>query len=373
MNCKYCNKDLSNLKPQQRGGHISNCKLNPNHINTIKKQTTNRNLSKRKNNPVIKINLNCLNCNEEFEIDVIKSYYDRGKYQKCCSKKCANHQSIKNYDDNILKKDICKDCGKEISVKQRTKIGISNCNICKNKLRTKKWKKYKIIKNNKIICKFCGDEKCKRPDVCKRFRSKNNVYVIYLGLNKNQFGSVKIYDEFDKIVDKLKNDYFINELSFMDISKKYKINFQTLSDIFKRLGIKARTLSESEYIAIKNGKINYDNVNPYPYKHGYHITWDNKKVHYRSSYELDYYKKLDEEKIVYEVEKIKLFYFDTQKNKRRIAIPDIYIPSKNLIIEIKSNWTEQNWKDKLKIYKKLKYKVKLVIGKSRKTMIEINY
>jgi hypothetical protein len=62
-----------------------------------------------------------------------------------------------------------------------------------------------------------------------------------------------------------------------------------------------------------------------------------------------------------------LIYYDTQKKRRIIAIPDVYIPSENMIVEIKSEWThdEQNWKDRLKTYKKLKYKVKLIMGNSK--------
>ena len=29
-NCKHCGKDISDLKPTQKGQHISNCRLNPN-------------------------------------------------------------------------------------------------------------------------------------------------------------------------------------------------------------------------------------------------------------------------------------------------------------------------------------------------------
>ena len=76
---------------------------------------------------------------------------------------------------------------------------------------------------------------------------------------------------------------------------------------------------------------------------------------------------------------MRLIYYDTQKKKRRVAIPDIYIPCENKIIEIKSSWSydEQNWKDRLKTYKKLGYKVKLIISKGRKNIFEnykeINY
>jgi len=116
-----------------------------------------------------------------------------------------------------------------------------------------------------------------------------------------------------------------------------------------------------------SGKLNFNDVNIYPYKSGHHITWDNRNVHYRSSYELDHYKKMDQEKIYYVVEKLRLPYYDTQKKKERIAIPDIYIPKDNMLIEIKSKWTmdEINWEDRLKVYKRAGYKVKLIIGNDR--------
>jgi len=364
--CKYCGKDISNLKSYQKGGHVSSCKLNPNRDNINYKQTQNRNINKRKSNPIIKLKLNCLNCDKEYEINVIESYYKRYQYKKCCSKVCAKSYSSKhnNYDRNKLSN--CKICNENILTNNK-RVNVY-CDNCRRNLRNK------IFKNDKWICKKCDEEKCQRPQICRKF-SKNNVFEKYLGFDTNKKGTKYFYDEFDRIVKKLKNDYFDNELSLSDIGKKYKINFQTLSNIFKKIGIKTRTLSESEHVAIKNGKMNYENTNPYPYKNGYHITWDGRKIHYRSSYEKDYYKKLDEQKIYYETEKLRLFYFDTEKNKRRIAIPDIFIPSENLIIEIKSFWThnEKNWKDRLKTYKKLKYKVKLVIGESRKNIKEINY
>ena len=61
--------------------------------------------------------------------------------------------------------------------------------------------------------------------------------------------------------------------------------------------------------------------------------------------------------IFYEVEALKISYFDSSSNKIRIAIPDFYIPSTNTIYEIKSSYTfdEQNMKDKFKEYRKLGY------------------
>ena len=56
-------------------------------------------------------------------------------------------------------------------------------------------------------------------------------------------------------------------------------------------------------------------------------------------------------------------YFDSVKNSKRIAIPDFYLSETNEIVEIKSNYTydEINMKDKVKAYKKLGYKVKLIL------------
>lgn len=81
-----------------------------------------------------------------------------------------------------------------------------------------------------------------------------------------------------------------------------------------------------------------------------------------------YYTILDDKKIDYDVETLRIKYYDIQKKKIRIAIPDIYIKETNEIIEIKSKWTldEINMKDKIKAYNKLKYKVRLVVGKGSK-------
>lgn len=99
------------------------------------------------------------------------------------------------------------------------------------------------------------------------------------------------------------------------------------------------------------------------YHDEYHKTWDNNIVYLRSSYETEYANILDNEKIHYEVETLKIKYFDTQLNKERIAIPDFYIKDKNLIVEIKSNFTLdiQNMKDKVISYKNNGYDFKLIL------------
>jgi hypothetical protein len=70
-------------------------------------------------------------------------------------------------------------------------------------------------------------------------------------------------------------------------------------------------------------------------KCGWHKTWNDKNVFYRSLLEKNYYIVLDKQKIDYDVESLRIKYFHPKLNRVRFAIPDIYIPSTNTIIEIK--------------------------------------
>ena len=85
---------------------------------------------------------------------------------------------------------------------------------------------------------------------------------------------------------------------------------------------------------------------------------------YRSSYELDYMRMMDDKKIKYRGENyLKFEYYDTQMKKMRIALPDFYLPETNTIVEIKSHWTydKQNMIDRVAVYKKHGYSFKLIL------------
>jgi DNA-dependent RNA polymerase auxiliary subunit epsilon len=107
------------------------------------------------------------------------------------------------------------------------------------------------------------------------------------------------------------------------------------------------------------------------YKSGWHITWNNKKVFLRSSYELEYATFLDENKIDYDVEKLRIQYVDSRDGSKRTAIPDFYLVDSNTIVEVKSCYTLnlQNMKDKFLEYERLGYKVKLLLDKKE---VDIN-
>ena len=137
--------------------------------------------------------------------------------------------------------------------------------------------------------------------------------------------------------------------------------WESFIKILKRIDIVLRTLKDATLNAYKTGRSTI-NLNP-TYKTGWHTTWDNKQVFYRSSYELDYAKELDEQKNKYEMEGLRVCYFDTQKCIERTAVPDFYLPETNTIVEIKSSYTynEQNMNDKIKAYKKHGYNFKLIL------------
>ena len=58
---------------------------------------------------------------------------------------------------------------------------------------------------------------------------------------------------------------------------------------------------------------------------------------------------------------MRIRYFDTQRNKERVAVPDFYLIESNTIVEVKSSWTlnKQNMIDKRKAYLELGYNFKL--------------
>ena len=129
------------------------------------------------------------------------------------------------------------------------------------------------------------------------------------------------------------------------------------------MGVTKRNFEDSVRISYKNGKKRI--TSSYCFKNGWHIDWQGKKHFYRSSYELDFYLKLDFEKRNYETESLRIEYFDTQENKKRIAVPDILLVDEKEIIEIKCGWSynEQNMKDKFQAYKELGFKGYVLLEK----------
>lgn len=290
--------------------------------------------------------------------------YEKGISNRFCSLHCA-HGFASKYDNKDEQKHVkCIICNKDILVNKRASANKCKCEKC-SKLRK---------------CLVCGQEFYTTLDAdicsdkCRSIAKQKRSLIKYFGLNENLFGTINILSEYTRIKNDLQRLYWDEDKSFSDIAKIYNYteNFGNLSKIFKQLGIKSRTFKESTINAYLNGKITpFSDGEKYQYKSEWHTTWNNKEVYLRSSYELDYANELDEQQINYEVEYLKIKYFDTVKKEYHCAIPDFYLPDTNMIVEIKSSWTMdlQQMKDKIKAYKDLGYNFKLIYN-HKETNIE---
>lgn len=282
----------------------------------------------------------CKFCKNEF-----KEKYSKWSNGNFCSRNCANAYS-RSKSQKGTKIVHCITCNKEIEVDKRASDKLCKCDECKNKRKK---------------CKYCGQLKCLRKDICKKYQLLPAL-IKYFGFNKSVIGTIKIYEEFERIKNMLIEDYYDNNLSTIDLAKKYKhIHNGNFNKLLDSLRIKKRNLSNALSIAHFNGKLNIPKQNRYI--SGWHTTWNNKKVYYRSSYELDYALELDKQKIDYQMEKLRILYWDSQLQRQRVAIPDFYLKDYNMIVEIKSNYTydEKNMNDKIKAYKEHGYDFKLIL------------
>lgn len=202
-------------------------------------------------------------------------------------------------------------------------------------------------KNKNKVPKHCNS--CRLLNVHTKFYSKLKVLHDDLNLS-NQLA-----------VDKIKDLYFEKKWSILMFKEEFNINPNSFHRFAKKNNINTRSVSEGVQCAFKEKRLNP--VTHSKYKQGYHITWNNKKVYYRSSYELSYCKYLDTKKIDYDMESVRIPYYDSQRQKERIAIPDFFLIDQNTIVEIKSTFTfnKTRMKDKFKAYRNLGYKVKLIL------------
>jgi hypothetical protein len=282
--------------------------------------------------------------------------YNRRRVE--CTNKCK-------FCNTSLNKRQLNFCSHSCSAKFNNQIRIVS-EATKNKI--KNTLSIKSQKNNKPkLCKICGQEKCVNIEICKHSKKWFNN-LIEFGFDLDSVGTLKIFEEYYRIRELLLKEYFDNNLSPKDIAIKYNYNknSENILHILKSFGIKTRNLSESEINACLIGKLNNNVLSSetkYQYKHGWHETWNGKKIYYRSSYELNFAINLDNNKIDYEVEYFRIKYWDSSNKKYRVAIPDFYIPHENKIIEIKSKFTlnKNNIIDKFNEYIKLGFSVLLIL------------
>lgn len=274
---------------------------------------------------------------------------------KFCNSSCAAKYNNKNRIVKCPNKDKtksckCIKCDIDVEVNIRRNPKTVKCNECK-----------RVPKKIKV-CKHCNIEGCGNKFVCLRINLINHILIPYFGFDVNSIGNPNIHMEFYRIKDKIQDVY--NSISMLELYKLIKFTGPqfTLFNAFKSIGIEFRNLSEANKKVILNN-VRTSSFNSHKYKNGWHDTWEGKQIFYRSSYELEYAQQLDESKISYDVESLRIEYWDSQECKYRIAIPDFYLPDTNEIVEIKSDYwyNSINMKDKFNRYKELGYNFKLIL------------
>lgn len=189
-------------------------------------------------------------------------------------------------------------------------------------------------------------------------RKSNNL--INLGFN---FDAPDHSLEYFKIQSLLITEYQINCESMLTIMKRFNIpSSRTMDILFREFDIEARSISEANRNALAEGRTDLPS-NISTFTNIWHTTWDSKQVFLRSSYELSYASFLDEQKQPYEVECMRIKYFDEQQQKYRVAIPDFYLPDSNTIVEIKATYwlNVDNMKSKKQEYRRLGFNFKLIV------------
>jgi len=220
-------------------------------------------------------------------------------------------------------------------------------------------------------CPVCGTYHCEN-EFCKKHNFQQLMgFVKYLGFDPKVIGTEKVFSEFERVREIVYNLYWNEGLSSIELGKKFGYPCGIMvTEVFNNLDIPKRTLSEATLNTIKLGKpsgfMSSRNCITGLSKNitqSWHTTWFGKEVFLRSSYELDYAKLLDNLKIYYVVESLRIEYHNTLSNSNKIAIPDFYLPDTNEIIEIKSDFTLdiQEMLDKFEAYKNLNYIPKLIL------------
>lgn len=237
----------------------------------------------------------------------------------------------------------------------------------KTKYQPGRWKRYKPVKP----CSICGQLTCAQPKICNYglLKKSNNPNIAKFGIDQTAIGTERIYEEIEKFGERIYQQYVVEQMSTPQMTEYYGLNSKrTVELVLEFFGIKQRSRSESQHTAFLTGRRkNRESITSNLFKTGNHVSWDGKDSFYRSSYELSYMEILDQQQIKYQYENKQIEYFDSQKNKLRIAIPDFYLPDINTIVEVKSVFTYnyQNMIDKVTKYKELGYNFMLVLEGKR--------
>jgi hypothetical protein len=287
-----------------------------------------------------------------------------------CGKKCKNTNSLIQHElrcyenpDRIVENKveietyekspkICPICGGIIPYKKRHQKTCSpECGVV---LRTKNGQyTHKLKDTAECVCKYCG-KICKNNNSLRnheRLCKSNPNRQIFTHNNLENYNGRKT--AWNKGLTKETDERVLKG------SETFRKSIESGKYIPKG---KAHTEEYKEKLRLLQKETNYGHKH---FVKNIHKSWNGYEFISRSSYELDYANMLDEQKINYEYETLRIKYYDTYLKVERTSIPDFYLPDSNTIVEIKSTYTlnVQNMKDRVKRYRELGYKFILMLNK----------
>lgn len=119
--CKYCGREFDTI--QQLGGHVTQCRKNPNKIRVVTQ--------------LYDYTITCKRCGREFVLKLTERQFTNGSYTKFCCRSCANAR---------MHSDVTK---RKISESLR-EYNTKNC------IQTTNDVKSNTSKNKCLVCKVCG-------------------------------------------------------------------------------------------------------------------------------------------------------------------------------------------------------------------------
>src|SRR5574343_318571 len=115
--CKWCKKIIEFKNTKSFGAHLTKCRMNPTKI------------KRDKNSKLYKERILICSCGVEFKIEVTDHKFNIGKYNKFCSRSCANKRthnektrikiSEKLYKNSPKLYKKCKNCENNFETKRK--------------------------------------------------------------------------------------------------------------------------------------------------------------------------------------------------------------------------------------------------------------
>ena len=249
---------------------------------------------------------------------------------KFCSSNCSAKYSNKHRKQT--KVITCTICNKQVTVSYQKKN--QTCGECDNNIKTTA--KIKHVRLRK--CKVCGVKACVSK-ICRSL-SHGILTVKKLGFDVSAIGTPQVNNEIDKLRDKLKLEW--ESKSIFELCYQYDIQPRSMYRLFLNLGLKENNGSKFH--------------SGFWYK-----TWEDKNVFLRSILELRIAKDLDNQKVRYDVEKIRIPYINS-RGIQKTYMPDFYIIDKNLLIEAKGkHFYDSDCKLKAEAARNLGFEYKFIL------------